>query len=138
VWRSGSVKEITLPVVEAPEDPNAPRVQRATPTTPKVDKQDKPALKPNRLGLIVEEVDEDDRKSLSITSGVIITEVSGPAAKIGLRPGDAILALNTTEIKSPAQFNDLVATLTDNKPVALLVKREDTTARYLTLRPDAK
>jgi serine protease Do len=138
VWRSGSVKEITLPVVEAPEDPNAPRVQRATPTTPKVDKQDKPALKPNRLGLIVEEVDEDDRKSLSITSGVIITEVSGPAAKIGLRPGDAILALNTTEIKSPAQFNDLVAKLTDNKPVALLVKREDTTARYLTLRPDAK
>jgi serine protease Do len=138
VWRSGSVKEITLAVMEAPEDPNAPRVQKATPTSPKADKQEKPAVKPNRLGLIVEEVDEDDRKSMSITSGVIITEVSGPAAKIGLRAGDAILSLNTTEVKSPAQFNDLVAKLDDKKPVALLVKREDAPARYLTLRPDAK
>ena len=138
IWRSGSVKEITLPVMEAPEDPNAPRVQRATPTLPKADSQAKPTLKPNRLGLLVEEVDEDDRKSMSITSGVIITDVAGPAAKAGLRAGDAILALNTTEIKSPAQFDELVAKLDDKKPVALLVKREDAPARYLTLRPDAK
>ncbi|MBC7622391.1 MAG: Do family serine endopeptidase [Aeromicrobium sp.] len=138
IWRSGSVKEITLPVMEAPEDPNAPRVQRATPTPPKADSQAKPTLKPNRLGLLVEEVDEDDRKSMSITSGVIITDVAGPAAKVGLRAGDAILALNTTEIKSPAQFDELVAKLDDKKPVALLVKREDAPARYLTLRPDAK
>ena len=57
---------------------------------------------------------------------------------LGLRAGDAILALNTTEVKSPGQFNDLVAKLDDKKPVALLVKREDAPARYLTLRPDAK
>jgi serine protease Do len=113
-------------------------VQKATPTSPKTDKQDKPIQKPNRLGLIVEELDDDDRKSMSITSGVIISEVSGPAAKVGLRAGDAILALNTTEVKSPGQFNDLVAKLDDKKPVALLVKREDAPARYLTLRPDAK
>lgn len=138
VWRSGVVKEVTLAVMEAPEDPNEPRVQKATPTSPKTDKQDKPIQKPNRLGLIVEELDDDDRKSMSITSGVIISEVSGPAAKVGLRAGDAILALNTTEVKSPGQFNDLVAKLDEKKPVALLVKREDAPARYLTLRPDAK
>jgi serine protease Do len=138
VWRSGAVKEISLPVMESPEDPNAPRIQRNVPTPPKADSQDKPALKPNRLGLIVEEVDEDDKKSMSITGGVIISEVSGPAAKVGLRAGDAILTLNTTEIKSPTQFNELVAKLDEKKPVALLVKREDAPPRYITLRPDAK
>ncbi len=138
IWRSGGVKEITLPVMEAPEDPSEPRPNRATPQAPKADSTQKPSAKPNRLGLIVEEVDEDDKKALTITGGVIISEVSGAAARAGLRAGDAILTLNTTEIKSPTQFNELVGKLEDKKPVALLVKREEAPPRYITLRPDAK
>jgi len=137
IWRSGSMKTFSLAVMEAPEDQADPRAPRVNPV-PKNDKQDKPAVKPNRLGLVVEEVDEDDKKALTVTGGVIITDVSGAAARAGLRAGDAILSLNTTEIKSPAQFNELVAKLDDKKPVALLVKREEAPSRYITLRPDAK
>jgi serine protease Do len=99
---------------------------------------EKPAAKPDRLGLIVEEADEDDKKALSIVGGIIISDVSGAAARAGLLVGDAILALNTTEIKSPAQFSELVAMLDNKKPVALLVKRDELPPRYVTLRPDAK
>jgi serine protease Do len=138
IWRGGSVKEITLPVMEAPEDPNVIRPNRVAPQAPKAESMEKPAAKPNRLGLIVEEADEDDKKALSIAGGIIISDVSGAAARAGLLAGDAILALNTTEIKSPAQFNELVATLDNKKPVALLVKRDELPPRYVTLRPDAK
>jgi serine protease Do len=133
VWRNGSVREIVTSVVELVD---TPPTARATPNT----KPNAPDAKgkPDRLGLIVEEVDEDDKKAMAITGGVIITEVSGPAARAGLRAGDAILSLNTTELMSPAQFNELVAKLEDKKPVALLVKRDESPARYVTLRPEAK
>ncbi|MEI6737107.1 MAG: PDZ domain-containing protein, partial [Pseudomonadota bacterium] len=105
---------------------------------PKSGKPDKPALKPNRLGLIVEELDDDDKKAMSIAQGVVITDTSGPAVHAGLRPGDIILVVNTTEIKSVAQFNETLSKVDENRPVALLVKREQAPARYITLRPETK
>jgi serine protease Do len=135
VWRAGKVQDIVVTVAEAPADQRPP--SRVGPNAPKSEKE-APSMKPNRLGLIVEEVDEDDKRGMGITHGVIVTDVSGPAARVGLRPGDAILSLNTTEVKSPAQFNELVAKLDDKKPVALLVKRDESPARYVTMRPEAK
>lgn len=132
VWRDGKVKELTATVVELVETGDA----TPKPATGKSDKGDK--VKPNRLGLIAEEVDADDKKAMTITHGVIIAEVTGAAARAGLRAGDAILVVNTVEIKSVEQFNELIAKLDDKRPVALLVKREDTPARFVTLRPDAK
>ncbi len=133
VWRNGSTKEITTAVMEAADPQTTARPSPA----PKQDKSDKSA-KPNRLGLIVEDIDEDDKKALSVTQGVIISDVAGTAASVGLRPGDAILMVNTTEIKSVAQFNEIIAKLEDKRNVALLVKRDETPARYITLKPEAK
>ncbi len=133
IWRNGATKEITTAVMESVD-----AAEVRPPPTPKPGDAVKPALKPDRLGLILEEMDDDDRKSMSITQGVIVTEASGPAARAGLRPGDAILMVNSTEIKDVAQFNDVVAKLDDKRPVALLAKRDDTPARYVTLRPETK
>ncbi len=133
IWREGKAKEITTAVMESVDAP-AP----APASSPKSGGTDKPAAKPDRLGLILEEIDEDDRKAMSITQGVIISEASGPAARAGLRSGDAILMVNATEIKNVAQFNDVIAKLDDKRPVALLAKRQDTPARYITLRFEAK
>jgi serine protease Do len=137
VWRNGAIKELTATVREVKDGELLS--SRPSPS-PRVNPSPEPksASKPNKLGLLVEAMDEDDKKSLSITDGVIISDVSGPAARAGLRPGDAILMLNTTEIKSVAQFNDLVAKLDDKRNAALLVKREEAPPRYITLRPESK
>ena len=134
IWRNGAGREITTAVMELVD----PADSRPPAATPKPAGGDKPAAKPDRLGLMVEEVDDDDRKAMTITQGVIVTEATGPAQRAGLRRGDAILVVNTTEIKSVAQFNDMVAKLDDKRPVALLVKRDESPARYLTLRPEVK
>jgi serine protease Do len=136
VWRDGKTLELTTGVRAARDDEfTAPRPNAA----PRQDRPNAKATeKPNRLGLIVEAVDEDDKKELTITNGVMITDVSGPAARSGLRAGDAILMVNTTEVKSVAQFNELVDNLDDKRNVALLVKRGEAPPRYITMRPDAK
>jgi serine protease Do len=132
VWRDGKVRDFTATVVELIETADAsPRV------TPKSDKDKADQAKPDRLGLMVEEVDADDKKAMSITNGVIISEVTGSAARAGLRAGDAILRVNSTEIKTVAQFNELISKLDEKRAVALLVKRDELPARFVTLRLDA-
>jgi serine protease Do len=134
VWRNGQIRDFSVAVIALPDDTvNTP--QRATPAP---DKKEAPSMKPNRLGLIVEEMDDDDKKSLAVSGGVIVTEATGPAARAGLKAGDAILMLNTNELKSVGQFNDLVAKLDEKRAAALLVKRDEAPARYVTLRPEAK
>ncbi len=133
IWRNGANKEIVTTVMELVDPADARPVG-----TDKTPGKDKPAMKPNSLGLILEEIDDDDRKAMSITHGVVISEASGAAARVGLRRGDAILLVNTTEIKSVVQFDEVVAKLDNKRPIALLVKRDDAPARYLTLRPDTK
>jgi len=132
VWRDGKVRDLTAIVVELIETADAsPRV------TPKSEKDTAKKSKPDRLGLIVEEVDADDKKAMSITGGVIISDVAGAAVRAGLRAGDAILRVNSTEIKTVAQFNDLISKLDEKRAVALLVKRDELPARFVTLRLDA-
>jgi serine protease Do len=48
-----------------------------------------------------------------------------------------ILAFNTIDVKTAAQFAELVAKMDAKKPVALLVKRGED-SRYFTLRADTK
>jgi serine protease Do len=132
VWRDGKLRDLTATVVELVETADAqPRV-----SAPKSDKTDKP--KHNKLGLIVEEAGVDDKKAMSIKDGVVITDAIGAAQRAGLRAGDAILVVNNTEIKSVTQFNEVVAKLDEKRPVALLVKRDDSPARFVTLRPEVK
>jgi serine protease Do len=63
--------------------------------------------------------------------------VDGAAERGGIQPGDLILAFNTVDVKTAAQFAELVAKMDTKKPAALLVKRGEE-SRYITLRADAK
>ena len=128
IWRKGSEKDYVVTIAEAPAD-----------TPPVAIKKDDgaPAKDANRLGLVVKDLAAKDKAELKLTQGVIVEDVDGPAERAGLQAGDAILAVNTTEIKSAAQFNELVAKMDSKKTVALLVQRGKET-RYVTLRAEAK
>ena len=128
MWRNGTTREITVTTDEAPDDNK---------TIKKVDRKDKKDGKkevaPNRIGLVVSDLTAEDKKELEVTQGVVVDDVEGAAEQAGIKPGDVILAVKTTEVKSASQFNDLIAKLEAKKPGALSVKRGKNT-RYVVVR----
>jgi serine protease Do len=132
IWRKGAEKDYTVTVAEAPADARV----ASSPGEKKADPKSPPG-KPNRLGLVVKDIGADDKKELKLGQGVIVEDVDGAAERAGIQPGDLILAFNTVDVKTAAQFAELVAKMDTKKPAALLVKRGEE-SRYITLRADAK
>ncbi|MGH8677844.1 MAG: DegQ family serine endoprotease, partial [Burkholderiales bacterium] len=76
-----------------------------------------------KLGLAVRELTPSERAKLHIEGGVLVQDASGAAARAGIQPGDVILALNDTPVKSVEQLRELVGK--SGKTIALLVQRND-------------
>ena len=65
----------------------------------------------NRLGVSVSDLTAEQKKTLELKGGVVIKEVQdGPAAMIGLRPGDVISHLNNQAVVSAKQFTEIART----------------------------
>jgi serine protease Do len=115
VVREGSRKKLQLIIGALPEDgvdvpgPDAAGAERSS----------------NRLGVSVVELTEAQKKSLDLKDGVVINEVlNGPAAQIGLRPGDIITHLNNQTIDSTKTFSQVARELPRNRSVSMRVLRE--------------
>ena len=76
-----------------------------------------------KLGLAVRPLSGEERKELGVASGLVVEDVSGPAARAGIRPGDVITSVNGAPVKSVQDLQKLVAKAKDS--VALLVRRGD-------------
>ncbi|MEK1904690.1 MAG: DegQ family serine endoprotease, partial [Pseudomonas sp.] len=88
----------------------------------------------NRLGVAVAELTSEQKKSLDLRGGVVIKEVQdGPAALIGLRPGDVITHLNNQAIDSAKTFTTVVKELPANRSVSMRVLREGR-ASFITFK----
>ncbi|EMD99091.1 MULTISPECIES: DegQ family serine endoprotease [Stutzerimonas stutzeri subgroup] len=88
----------------------------------------------NRLGVKVTELTEEQKKSLDLPGGVVITEIlNGPAAMIGLRPGDVITHLNNQAINSAATFARVAEQLPKNRSVSMRVLRQGR-ASFITFK----
>lgn len=80
-----------------------------------------------QFGIIVEGLTEENRRRYAIdekVSGVVITEVTrgGLGSRYGLRPGDVISRLGSTNITSPAELKDAIAS-NEREVIALLINR---------------
>ena len=118
VWRNGSNIELAVVVEEATEDTARPRNSRAV----------KPAEQAaNRLGLVVSELSNEQKRDLKVNGGLVIEEVRNNSVRADLRRGDIILALiargESTEVKSVDQFNKLLARFDKASNIALMVRR---------------
>ena len=109
VWRDGKAKELTATVGQLDDG----RVASA----------DKAEAGKGKLGVAVRPLSSEEKRSGDLENGVVVEDVAGAAAKAGVRPGDVIVAVNNTAVKSPEQLKELIGKA--GKTVALLVQRDD-------------
>lgn len=123
IWHRGTVRDVGVVVAELDA------------AAPKVPAHEEPAPVGNALGLAVTDLSDDRRRDLGLHSGgVEVTAVDGAAATADVRQGDIILGLNSADVTSAKQFNDLVTHLDPKKQAYLLIRRGDV-ARYVPIRP---
>jgi len=126
VWRKG--KPLTLKVTVA--ELKADKTAAAAPAPTKA-----PEPVTTVLGMDVTPVSDEIQKKLRIKGGVQVTSVAAPASTAGVVEGDIILAVNDTDITTPAQFAKVVAGLDQSRPVGLMVRTGDQT-RWVAVRTE--
>jgi len=120
IWRDSKLRKVVAKVVEMQEEgaPEEPRVlgsrRGGGSATP---------LEPSVLGLGVRPLTAQERGSVDTQGSLVIEQVSGPAEEEGLRPGDIILGVGGTEVKTVAELQAAIKSAPRN--VALRIQRGD-------------
>ncbi|MGH8714732.1 MAG: PDZ domain-containing protein, partial [Casimicrobiaceae bacterium] len=117
LWRKGASKDVGVTVAELRED-EAPRPNRRAPGKEKA--------KPNRMGLVLSDLTDEQKKELEIKNGVVVEDIRG-TARGDIQPGDVILAVisrgATIEAKNAEQINALIAKLEKGSSVTFQLRR---------------
>jgi len=120
--RKGQSKEVRIEIGELADERPAER------------SRDK-SVPPNRLGLVLSELDEAEKRELSVATGLFVESAVGPAARAGIREGDVVVAVSDVEVSSLAEFNKLLAKQPKDKAIALLVRRGGRSL-YVPVKPE--
>jgi len=110
LWHDGKAKNVNVTIGEL-ED-------KATVASAKDS-----AAGQGKLGVAVRALSAEEKKSSGIAEGVVVEDVTGAAARAGVKTGDVIVSVNRTPVKSPEQLKELIGKA--GKSVALLVQRDD-------------
>ena len=76
-----------------------------------------------RLGLSVRPLNDQERQQTGGSAGLLVQEVSGPAARAGITPGDVVLAVDGTPVSSATQLRGIIDK--HSNTLALLIQRGD-------------
>lgn len=131
VWRKGTTRDLGVTVGElADEDDNKTRLagRSGKPAEPQA---------ANRLGLVLAVPTAEQKRALGIQHGLIVEDVKTGGTRTELRSGDIILSAivkgSQTDIKSLAQFNDMLQGVEKGGAMTLLVRRGDSQT-FITLK----
>lgn len=109
VWRDGKREEINAKLGDA-NDPKD-QVARADASIGK-----------GKLGLALRPLQPQERREAGVEGGLLIENVSGPAALAGVQPGDLLMGIDGKPVHQVEQVRDAVAK--SGKSVALLIQRD--------------
>ena len=126
VLRERQPLELTVVLGEQPEDLSA----AAAPASP--------AEAAERFGFAVQELTPELREQLRLgrAEGLVVSSVEegGPAARVGIRPGDLIAEVNREPVKTLADFTRIVSQMRAGTNLLLLVRREGS-SRFVVVSP---
>ncbi len=108
VWRKGETKELGVTVGEMQPE--------------KVASANDDGAAGGKLGLAVRPLSPDEQRQAE-AQGLLVLDTAGAAAKAGIQPGDVILALNGTPVRSVEELRALAAKADHH--VALLIQRDE-------------
>jgi serine protease Do len=130
VWRKGAQKDVGVTIAEIKEDAATPPQRRSNPAP-------KEKGKPNRMGLVLTDLTDEQRKELGIKSGGVLVEDVVGVVRGNVQPGDVILAIiqhgTPMEAKTAGQVNEYLSKLDKGAAATLQVRRGDNTF-YTTLK----
>ncbi|MFP3270928.1 MAG: Do family serine endopeptidase [Paraburkholderia sp.] len=114
VWRSGTATNVSVTVGELESNSGS---ATATQTPP-------------RLGVTVRPLTPLEQQKVGVDHGLLIQQVTGRAASVGLKAGDIVLSVNGTPVTTITQLADQLRQARGN--AALLIQR-GTTRQYLPI-----
>ena len=130
IWRKGESRDLSVIVGEIPDD------EAGTRSASRGGKSGE-APTANRLGLVLAVPTAEQKRTLGIQHGLVVEEVRNGGTRTELRAGDIILSLaikgRQTEIKSIAQFNELLQGVDKSATITLLVRRGDSQT-FITIK----
>jgi serine protease Do len=128
VFRNGKAIELPVTIGELPRD----EVRQAA-------TGDADAAAGNPLGLVVEDIDPEDRERLALENGegvVIVRVIGSTGSRAGLRAGDIVLMVGQSRVGSVAAFNTALRGVKAGEPVMMLVRRGEQT-QFVAVTPPA-
>jgi len=132
LWRKGSALDVSLVVGEVQSDTAvAQRGGRGGRGAEGASESE------TRLGLVVSELNDQQKAELQVEGGLIVEDMKGPAARSQLQRGDVILAVGNIEIHNFDQFNEVLKKVPRGRNIALLVRRSEGTV-YVPIKLDEK
>ena len=79
----------------------------------------------NKLGIVVRALTEEERSSIEVSQGVLVTEVNtGPGRLAGLQPGDVLTTINSQWIDSVETFEQQVKALPEGMAIPVRIVRD--------------
>jgi serine protease Do len=131
LWRKGATKNVTVEVGEMPAESSKLAQSGKKPS------EDSGEVV-SRLGISVIELNTEQLKELQISGGLLVQEVKGSSARAaGLHQGDVLMSIGNVQIRSLAQFNEMLKQVPNGRNVALLVRRGDNSS-YFAIKLDEK
>jgi len=110
VWRDGKTRRVTVKPEQIRDDGE------------RVASTDGGADEAAQLGLVVRPLTAEEKQQAETQGNLLVENVDGPAAAAGVRPGDIILGVNGSPVKSVDELKK-AAKKRGGKVVALLVQR---------------
>jgi serine protease Do len=117
VWRGGKQRDVQVEIGELKDQPQRVASRRGGSGGGNATDE------ASELGLAVRPLQQQEQEQAGTEGSIVVEDVSGPALAAGVRPGDIILGVNGTRVKSVSELQAMAKK--SGKNVALLIQRGD-------------